>query len=60
MTLDEDDRPRPQAAPDLSRLSIDELKDRILDLEAEIERVRAEIARKRAVGAAAEGFFKQP
>jgi uncharacterized small protein (DUF1192 family) len=46
-------QPRP-----LDPLSIEELEAYIVELGAEIERARGEIARKKAVRAAASAFFK--
>ena len=56
-------RPKPTSAglalgADLSGLSIEELEQRITALQAEIERVTAELARKRAHEAAASALFK--
>ena len=55
-------RPRPQATitvgEKLDQLSVEELSQRIIALEAEIERVRAELAAKRARAAAADALFK--
>jgi uncharacterized small protein (DUF1192 family) len=48
-------KPKPR---DLSDLSIDALNDYIADLEAEIERVRADIAAKQAALSAADSIFK--
>ena len=48
-------KPKPK---DLSDLSIDALHDYIADLEAEIERVRADIAAKQSALSAADSFFK--
>ncbi len=42
----------------LERLSIEDLERRVAALEAEIERVREEIARKNKIGAAAAAVFK--
>jgi uncharacterized small protein (DUF1192 family) len=58
----DDDLPRKPATPEprnLEPLSIAELEEHIAWLHAEAERARAEIARKKAAGAAAEGFFKK-
>ncbi len=66
MALDTDDlAPPPKAAPDLvqaidlDRLSIAELEARIGALKAEIDRVEAKIAAKRASASAADAFFKK-
>ena len=58
-----DDVPAEKPVPhrigeDLSRLSIDELADRIALLEGEIGRLREAIAAKTASRAAASSFFK--
>lgn len=61
--LDDDDRPRPKVAhdigQDLALLSVQELEARIALLRGEIERLEADIARKRSTRAAADQFFKQ-
>jgi len=59
-----DDEPRKKApvheiGQDLSLLSINELRDRIGQLEAEIARLKADIEAKGATKAAAEAFFKR-
>ena len=60
--MDEEDllpqRKKPQLK-DLSPLGLAELEDYIAGLEAEIERARAEIARKRAQKSGAEQLFKR-
>lgn len=43
----------------LEELSIEALDDYIAELEAEIERTRAEIVKKHAAKAGAEAFFKK-
>jgi uncharacterized small protein (DUF1192 family) len=48
-------KPKPK---DLSRLSIDDLREYIDGLKAEIARAEAEIAKKNAARAGADGFFK--
>lgn len=60
---EEDLLPRPKKADrlqplDLKDLSIEELEEYIGQLEAEIERVRADIAAKRSQLGAAESLFK--
>jgi uncharacterized small protein (DUF1192 family) len=52
--------PKPVAAvgDNLATLSVGELEDRIRAFECEIERVRAELAKKRAHEAAAAALFK--
>ena len=58
---DEDDLPRPAdwQPKNLEPLSIDQLDDYIRVLEGEIERVRADIAAKKAKLNSAEAFFKK-
>ena len=60
--IDDDDRQRPkithQLGQDLSLLSFDDLNDRVAILEAEIERLKVEAAKKRASRDAAASFFK--
>ncbi len=53
--------PRKKAASlkNLDPMSIEELRDYIVELEGEIGRVREAITRKQAVKAGAEAFFKQ-
>jgi uncharacterized small protein (DUF1192 family) len=48
-----------EVGEDLSRLSLDELAARVALLKAEIERIEAAAAAKRASATAAEGFFKR-
>jgi uncharacterized small protein (DUF1192 family) len=60
-----DDEPAKRAEPyrigqDLSFLSVDELKQRIGELRAEIERLESEIAAKGATRSAAESVFRKP
>ena len=59
-----DDEPRKKApvheiGQDLSLLSVNELRDRISQLEAEVARLKADIDAKGATKAAAEAFFKR-
>ena len=60
--FDEEERtPKPAdivIGQDLSELSVEELEKRILLLEAEIERLKADIASKQSSLSAAESFFK--
>lgn len=59
---DEDEPRKPVAwavGEDLSRLSIDELSERIEALKAEIDRIEAAITAKRASMGAADSFFKR-
>lgn len=59
MDLDDlEPRKKPVEQRNLDVLSIDELEAYIADLQAEIERVRAKIAAKRAHLAGAAGLFK--
>jgi uncharacterized small protein (DUF1192 family) len=62
MPIDEDDRPRPkithELGQDLSLLSVDDIEARIALLAAEIERLKADAAKKRASRDAAAAFFK--
>ena len=61
--IDEDDRPRPkithEIGQELALLSVQELEARITLLKGEIERLEADIARKRSTRAAADQFFKR-
>ena len=61
--IDEDDRPRPkithEIGQELALLSVQELEARIALLKGEIERLEADIARKRSTRAAADQFFKR-
>lgn len=63
MSLFDDDRPKKvnthEIGCDISQLSADELERRVTLLEAEIDRLREERARKDAGRAAAESFFKR-
>ncbi len=60
--MDMDDLPKPRAnmviGENLDPISIAELEQRIESLEAEIARVRLEIAKKHAGKSAAAAFFK--
>ncbi len=62
MAGDDDDRPQRkithEIGQDLSLLSVDDLEARIAVLAAEIERLKADAARKRASRDAANAFFK--
>jgi uncharacterized small protein (DUF1192 family) len=61
MMHDEDDLPRNKkpALKDLAPMAIAALEDYIVGLEAEIDRAKAEIARKRAQKTGAEQLFKR-
>ncbi len=60
--MDIEDIPKPKPSivigENLDAISVAELEHRIVALEAEIARVRAEIAKKHAGKAAAAAFFK--
>ncbi|GAB1718116.1 MAG: protein of unknown function DUF1192 [Nitrobacter sp.] len=62
MASEDDDKPRKKVAheigQDLSLLSVDELGERIALLTAEIDRLRAAEAKKRASKDAADRFFR--
>lgn len=63
MTLFEDDSPGlPSAAhvvgSDLSELSVEELKGKIVDLQHEMKRIEQEISAKLAIKTAADSIFK--
>lgn len=58
----EDDAPKPETGyrlgDNLDKLSVGDLEDLIGDLAQEIERVKAEVSRKRGDLSAAESLFK--
>jgi uncharacterized small protein (DUF1192 family) len=60
--FDDDDRPKKKVTheigQDLTLLSVQELNERIELMRAEIARLEADIARKRATRSAADQFFK--
>lgn len=58
---DEDLQPREQKPPvkNLDVLSIEALEEYIAELETEIERVRADIAKKQSARSAAESVFRK-
>jgi uncharacterized small protein (DUF1192 family) len=60
--MDIEDRPQPKPnmviGENLDSISITELEQRIVSLDSEISRIRAEIAKKQASKAAAASFFK--
>ncbi len=62
MAIEDDDKPRRKISheigQDLSLLSVEELNERIALLSAEIERLQAAVARKRASKDAANSVFK--
>lgn len=63
MAFIDDDRPakkpRHEIGQDLSLLSVDELRQRIEDLRAEIARLEAELASKGTTRSAAEALFSR-
>jgi uncharacterized small protein (DUF1192 family) len=63
MAIFDDEPAKPKRAheigEDLARLSLDELAARVAVLKAEIERIEAAAAAKRASAATAAGFFKR-
>ena len=61
--FDEDDRPKPQTRLQpavLDRWDVEELRDYIAALQAEIARAEAAIAAKEAQKRAADAFFRKP
>ena len=62
MAADDDDRPRRKVSheigQDLSLLSVEDLNERIALLMGEAERLKTEMAKKRASRDAANNFFK--
>ena len=62
MPIEEDDRPRKKISheigQDLSLLSVEELTERIAFLNAEIDRLKEAMGKKRASKDAANSFFK--
>lgn len=62
MTAEDDDKPRKKISheigQDLSLLSVGDVEDRIAMLAAEIERLKADAAKKRSSRDAANAFFK--
>ena len=61
MDLENEPRPRPQMVigENLDAISIAELEQRIIALDSEIARVRAEIVKKQSGKAAADAFFNK-
>ena len=51
-------KPGPAAGEDLSELSVEELQERVVEFEAEIVRLKAEIDGKQSSKVAADSFFK--
>jgi uncharacterized small protein (DUF1192 family) len=61
MFLDDAEPTKKKPTPkNLDPLSVDDLREYIAELEAEIERARAQIAKKEAQRQAASAFFKPP
>ena len=62
MAIDDDDKPRKKIThdigQDLSLLSVEDVEERIAILVTEIDRLKADMARKRAGRDAANAFFK--
>jgi uncharacterized small protein (DUF1192 family) len=62
MAAEDDDKPRKKISheigQDLSLLSVGDVEDRVAMLSAEIERLKADAAKKRASRDAANAFFK--
>lgn len=62
MREEDDDLPKPKSLvqkANLDPLSVGQLKDYIAELEAEIARARADIAKKQSVRGAADAVFKR-
>jgi uncharacterized small protein (DUF1192 family) len=57
---DFDPRTKKMKARPLDMLSVDQLREYIADLKAEIARAEADIARKESSRHAADSFFKKP
>jgi len=51
-------KPGPAVGDDLSALSVKELEERVSEFEAEILRIKADIAGKQSSKSAADAFFK--
>ncbi len=62
MAIDDEDKPRRKVGheigQDLSLLSVEDLNERIVLLTAEVERLKTEMAKKRASREAANNVFK--
>jgi uncharacterized small protein (DUF1192 family) len=56
---DFDPKPKKPAPPDLSLMSVEELTNRIAELEAEIARMKQAIKEKQSQRSSAEAFFKK-
>ena len=63
VSIDDDDRPKKKVAheigQELSLLSVEELGQRVQLLHDEIDRLKADMAQKRAKRTAADQFFKR-
>jgi uncharacterized small protein (DUF1192 family) len=63
MKAEDDDRPKKKIAheigADLSLVSVEELRERVVLLKEEIARLEADIVRKQASKSAADTFFKR-
>ena len=63
MAIFDDEAPKKKAVheigEDLSKLSLDELADRVESLKAEIARIESAVAAKRASAEVADSFFKR-
>jgi uncharacterized small protein (DUF1192 family) len=63
MKLEDDDRPKKKIAheigADLSLISVEELRERVALLQAEIARLEADMTKKQASKSAADAFFKR-
>jgi uncharacterized small protein (DUF1192 family) len=63
MRTDDDDRPKKRIAheigADLSLISVEELRERIVLMKEEIARLEADIGRKEVSKSAADAFFKR-
>ena len=63
MKIDEDDRPKKKIAheigADLSLISVEELRERIVLMKEEIVRLETDIAKKAASKSAADAVFKR-
>lgn len=56
--FDEEEVKKPQGFQSLEQMSVAELEEYITVLEAEIERAKTDIEKKKASSAAADAFFK--
>jgi uncharacterized small protein (DUF1192 family) len=62
MAIEDDDKPRKkithEIGQDLSLLSVEELTERVAQMNSEIERLQQAVTKKRASKDAADSFFK--